>query len=1045
MSLTKYDSIETQRNQLQYYQALITEHAKEYSRIGHQLYKKDTMQSALKTLLGIVNSLEDIDIALKNLYKSTPNSLHKTLLPLPLKNSLLLARIKERLLLLHNCLIIKRPDDAEPPSFDTVQGDLGWCMDAVIFYKENVFYISQTTRSLQTITVAKNKQEKLNQIKTNCAKLSLMLADSEEFAFFHTLHGVTIEAREKCVDYIDLVKMAEARIPYINYKNDEMLQVETYYALTQATRFLKGNIKEQELVSRYPTIMETFINKCSDNIVKLSYYHSLILQESENAKPAPLISLQVKEYSKIFLDVYGKVMNEFNRLKRANKLDPQQKADYLKANYYAHYVRLATYPSLQGNTISKALDDFTKNDDNKNYVKKYISIAAIERDTYFSNNTEIFLCQDIQEIINDMHAIYDYFDVTQQICTALTNQISVIMQLWYKIKDTPDSYYKETLYNEACTYLSICLQYYACYTLIHNYLTEGDESISIRLEFDENMRETQALFLEFRKERDIIFALDKRIETEVINLAKNNAKDLQAMYPQTPRAPRKPHKKIQIALVENKKLTQNPTTKKPQDDKEAINVIDIALEEGRQCISKNNNQGATAYFWKAYNLATNPSNVKRRLEAMDGLCCLASSELAKRLKGIELLSKDPQKKGAFQTEAIALLTQLPKLKNTYEQYFQLANTHNNRLSPNEQEAIAHSRDLFWTQFITVQSKLQLLLEQHTKKNASPSKKSQPIKSNKNNKPYHTEEDSKTETNLQFVLEKHFDDLASERKLSTHLADKENEPQQFKITLPQNIQCIFEFLAPFKGTHYLVGSMVLQLLVKEHHLLPVVAHDADFISTCTDRASLIIAGFQENYYMRNLYSLYRQFEWPIDLVALPEEENWLQNSLNSRDFRVAALSCDKDGTILDPTGKGLDDLKQRRLVMIGNPVQRIKQDPVLLLRALKYMVFGFKPDEALIHAIESWQPQPEINFSKLSAVTRKHLIKPDEAELFLDLLCQYNLLYKIFGLKVKQELMPLLGLTPKATSVLCQQSLFNNSQKEQKNEDVLLKQSTVFHS
>jgi hypothetical protein len=109
-----------------------------------------------------------------------------------------------------------------------------------------------------------------------------------------------------------------------------------------------------------------------------------------------------------------------------------------------------------------------------------------------------------------------------------------------------------------------------------------------------------------------------------------------------------------------------------------------------------------------------------------------------------------------------------------------------------------------------------------------------------------------------------------------------------------------------------------------------------------------------------------------------------------------------------------------------------------------MVFGFKPDESLTQAIESWQPQPDTNFSKLFAVTRKHLIKPEEAGLFLDLLCNYNLLYKMFSLKDRQELMPLLGIIQRGTSALCQHSVFNNSKKEQKNEDALLKQSTIFH-
>ena len=927
MSLTKHDSIETQRTQLQQYQALITEHTIEHARIGYQLYKNETVQSAFKTLLSMVNSLEDIDIALKNAYKSIPKALHATLLPLPLKNTLLLTRIKTNLLELRSCILIKKPDEDKPPSFDTLQGQVAFCLDAVIFYKEEVFYLHQTTKSLQSITIAKNQRETVNQIRAYCTKTGPMLAGFNQFTFIKTLPGVIVDELPKAVNYIDIIKMIEARLPYLNYKNDTLFQSEIYYALTEAARQLIHNPDEQELVSRFPTIMETFIDQCSNPIVKLSYYHTRILQESENTKPTPTINSKIKEYNKNFGDIYGKVMNEFNQLKRTNTLTVKQKVDHLKANHYAHYIRLTTHVGLQGNKISQALDDYEKNDGNKAYVKKYIHIATIERDAYFSKDAEVFLCQDIQEIINDIHIIYGYFDVTQLICTALTNQINHIRQLWYKLKDVPETSYKEKLYQEACTYWDMCSQYYTCYTLIQNYLTEFDESTQIRPEFDKTMHETHDLFSVFHEDRAIIFAHDTKNDEQTLEQARKNANNLLAMQPQMTKTPKQHKKKIEVVVVENKKSTQKSITQKPQRDIKTINGIDVALEAAQQYISKSNNQEAVAYFWKAYNLATQSGDVIRKLKAMNGLCDIAGNELLKQLKSIELLSKDPHKKNLFQTEAIALLSQLPKLKNTYEDYFQLANTHKNKFTLNEQAGIAFSRDLFWKQFINVQSKLQQLLEQSTKK-------LQPSQSNKK----HNQPQLPKEENLQFVLEKHCDDLASESKFAAQLIDKENQPQQYKITLPPNIQCIFEFLAPFKGTHYLVGSMVLQLLATEYYLLPIAAHDADFISTCNDRASLIIAGFQENYYMRNLYSLYRRFEWSIDLITLPDEENWLQNSLNARDFRVAALSCDKNGTILDPTGKGLDDLKQRRLVMIGNPVQRIKQDPALLLRALKYMVF-----------------------------------------------------------------------------------------------------------
>lgn len=1021
MSITKFESIETQRKQLQHYQDLLAQYTIEYRRLGYQLYTKETEQASINLLLQTLRNLHDMNTALNDLYLGTHHSLFNEFMLLAIKNWLLLARIRKSLLVLDGCLIIKRPEYEAVPTFLNLQKELGWCMDAVVFYKDSVFYVSQITNTLQTCTVPESQREALKEFCTRFFEKPSSLAQPKDIEFLRFLFGAHIGKGEKNVNYIDVIKKIEQSLPMIKFKEDDAFQSDLYNALKEASLQSCHRPEEWAFNLRLPTITKLFIDKCRDNMAKLSYYYTCIFQEIENANPKDGLGVQVKEYSRIFFDIHRKVIQELDSLKQENKLEPIQKADYIRANFYAHYVRMATHPSLQGNRIIEALKEPAKYEV---FIKKYIHVAMKERDVYFSNNTAMLLCHDMQDIITDMHAIADYFEITYKVCTELTNQLSFIMQLWFLIRGKPDLAYKEMIFIEARNYLSINSHYYACFNLINNYLTGGDASLRIIPEFDEKYQEMNKLFSVFIQERNMYLMFDKILEAELLENAKMHEKDLLAMGAKNPRITKS---KIKTQPIVDAKPIKEKKNSNPQPDYEVQedNEIDLALEVGRECI-KRNAKDAIANFWKAYNLATNVGDIKRRLQAMDCLCYMAGVELNNQLKIIENLAKDSQNKALFLKEASTLLASLPKLRNTYDQYFKLAHTSKSLLSPKEQDAIAYSRDLFWKQFITVQTKLKSWLEQHSQQKPIPAKKTQAIKSQKKTKVVEVQViEAPSSEILNQELDKHFDDLAQEREPFITICQKDQTSQQVKITLPETIQSIFNFLESFKGTHHLVGSMVIELVLKEFNQSPIVAHDADFISTCMDRASLIIAGFQENSYMRNLYSLFRRFEWPIDLIALPDEDNWLIKSLSSRDFRVAALSCDKDGNIMDYTGYGIDDLKARRLVMIGCPTERFKQDPVLLLRTLKYMIFGFKPEESILHALESWQPDPNTNFSKLFAVARKHLLKPQEAEAFLELLGEFNLLTKIFNVKEKSDVMPLLGLTPKGLSPLSQQSLFKN--------------------
>lgn len=65
--------------------------------------------------------------------------------------------------------------------------------------------------------------------------------------------------------------------------------------------------------------------------------------------------------------------------------------------------------------------------------------------------------------------------------------------------------------------------------------------------------------------------------------------------------------------------------------------------------------------------------------------------------------------------------------------------------------------------------------------------------------------------------------------------------------------------------------------------------------------------------------------------------------NRRDFTVNALYEKADGTILDPTGQGIDDIKANKLRFVGDMKERLLEDPLRAFRFVRFITQkGFKP-------------------------------------------------------------------------------------------------------
>ena len=94
--------------------------------------------------------------------------------------------------------------------------------------------------------------------------------------------------------------------------------------------------------------------------------------------------------------------------------------------------------------------------------------------------------------------------------------------------------------------------------------------------------------------------------------------------------------------------------------------------------------------------------------------------------------------------------------------------------------------------------------------------------------------------------------------------------------------------------------------------------------------------------------------PDKLIFEDNDFGTAQEDAFRRDFTCNALFYDPIANeIIDFTGKGREDIQNRVVRIIGNPEERLEEDPVRLLRALKLVgQYGFTPEPETERALRS---------------------------------------------------------------------------------------------
>lgn len=184
----------------------------------------------------------------------------------------------------------------------------------------------------------------------------------------------------------------------------------------------------------------------------------------------------------------------------------------------------------------------------------------------------------------------------------------------------------------------------------------------------------------------------------------------------------------------------------------------------------------------------------------------------------------------------------------------------------------------------------------------------------------------------------------------------------RIQLTDTMRKAAEFFRDLGAPHYFVGGCVRDILrgetPKDVDMITsaIPQQITDYIQSKGRRALRIGARFgtigvkidgqvvEITTYRKEIYDFQSRkpvVEFTDNVVA----------DLNRRDFTINALIATMDGVVKDHVG-GLDDLYVGVIRAVGNPSTRFKEDPLRILRAIRFAVrYGFTIDTRTLKAIE----------------------------------------------------------------------------------------------
>lgn len=124
-------------------------------------------------------------------------------------------------------------------------------------------------------------------------------------------------------------------------------------------------------------------------------------------------------------------------------------------------------------------------------------------------------------------------------------------------------------------------------------------------------------------------------------------------------------------------------------------------------------------------------------------------------------------------------------------------------------------------------------------------------------------------------------------------------------------------------------------------------------------------------------------------------DWAQDA-QRRDFTLNAVYADRDGTLFDPTGRGVADGLAGRIVFVGDPMTRIREDYLRILRFFRFQAWYGKgePDAAAVTACKALRDTLSGRPAERTAKELLKLLAADEPRPAMALMASTGVLPKV---------------------------------------------------
>lgn len=152
-------------------------------------------------------------------------------------------------------------------------------------------------------------------------------------------------------------------------------------------------------------------------------------------------------------------------------------------------------------------------------------------------------------------------------------------------------------------------------------------------------------------------------------------------------------------------------------------------------------------------------------------------------------------------------------------------------------------------------------------------------------------------------------------------------RKLEAILPHYVQTIMCQLEQLGFQVYLVGGCIRDMLLDKK--------PSDFDMICNASTLVVAQNVRLGVLSKHIPNLYKIFLPDISIDLICVEELDLAVDAKQRDFTCNALYMDSQCQLFDPlNGTGIDDVLQKKVIVIGEPSLRFEEDPIRLLRLVR---------------------------------------------------------------------------------------------------------------